>query len=92
MEQVPQAEKRETFKTTILRILKEEGKPISREQLVKKVIKENPPKSQRPEWVYHDIIRKLRKDDQVFISNHRRLEKPMVSLKSIPPEKPQQKK
>lgn len=92
LEQVPQTEKHETFKTTTLRLLKDSKKPIKRPKLVKLAIKENPPKSKRPEWVYHDIIRKLRKDDQVFISNHRRLEKQMVSLKPIPPETPQQKK
>ena len=68
MEQVPQTEKHETFKTKILRILKGEGKPINREQLVKKAIKENPPESQRPEWVYHDVIRRLSKDGLIAIS------------------------
>ena len=73
--------KRETFKETTLRLLKEEGKLINREQLVKKAIKENPPKSQRPEWIYNDVIRKLRNDRLVAISEERLKKEQQVSLK-----------
>ena len=91
MEQVPQAEKHETFKTTTLRILKEKGKPLKREQLVKKATRENPPRSSRPKWVYNDIIRRLKRDGHLFISEHRRMEHQVVSLELIPNEEQQEK-
>jgi len=91
MEQVPQAEKHETFKTTILRLLKEKGKPLKREQLVKKAIKENPPRSSRPQWVYNDIIRRLKRDGHLFISEYRRMEHQVVSLEPILKEEQQKK-
>lgn len=91
MEQIPQAEKRETFKTTILRILKDLNKPIPRLELVEMAIGDNPPKSKRPEWVYHDIIRRLKRDGHLFISEHRRMEHQVVSLEPILKEEQQEK-
>jgi len=80
-EQVPQTEKRETFKQPILRILKESKKPIKRPELVEMAIKQNPPKSKRPEWVYCDTIGKLRKDGLVKTSEERLKKDQQVNLK-----------
>jgi hypothetical protein len=59
--------KRETFKQTILAIVQTLDQPIGREELVELAIKRNKPASQRPQWVYHDIIRKLAKEEKILL-------------------------
>lgn len=53
--------KRETFRQTIMRIVSTEKK-IQERTLIQVAIMQNKPFSKRPEWVYKDVIRRLRKE------------------------------
>jgi len=54
-------EERETFRQTVMRILSAEKK-IKLTTLIQVAIMQNKPTSKRPQWVYKDVIRKLRKE------------------------------
>jgi Fe2+ or Zn2+ uptake regulation protein len=53
--------KRETYRETILAIMRE-SRELSRKTLVEKAMARNPTISKRPAWVYRNVIRGLKKE------------------------------
>jgi hypothetical protein len=71
-----------TFAQTIVDILTEMDKPINRVELVRRAIQRNPPRSKRPQLVYHDVVRKLANEGLVVVDKWRgeKVERHIVSL------------